>query len=57
MDIVFLCFLMFYTFYVKLRDLYILMQMLEQRDLEELLHWIGKVELALYRRAMISLGN
>ena len=53
----FLCFLMFYIFYVKWRDLYILMQIWEQRDLEEHLHWIGEVELALYHKAMISSGS
>ena len=43
-------FLMFYIFYVKWQDLYILMQMLEQDDREELLHWIGEVEPALYHK-------
>ena len=57
MDEFFLFFLMFYIFYVKWWDLYILMQMLEQRDMEEHLHWIGKLEPALYNRVMISPGS
>ena len=33
------------------------MQMLEQRDLEELLHWIGEMEPDLYHMVMISPGS